>query len=86
MKGDKLFKDALLQYKAYLLISGYSEENIDKKFINFVIHDKKKNILKNNNKKKKETMRKYRFVTEFEPSFPDIRKGFQKFEHIVKER
>ena len=30
-------------------------------------------------------MRKYRFVTEFESSFPDIRKGFQKFEHIVKE-
>ena len=30
-------------------------------------------------------MHKYRFVTEFEPSFPDIRKGFQKFEHIIKE-
>ena len=30
-------------------------------------------------------MCKYRFVTDFEPSFPDIRKGFQKFEQIIKE-
>ena len=30
-------------------------------------------------------MCKYRFLTEFEPSFPDTRKGFQKFEYIIKE-
>ena len=29
-------------------------------------------------------MRKYRFVTEVEPTFPDIRKGLGKFERIIK--
>ena len=30
------------------------------------------------------TFQKYRFVTEYEPSFPDIRKAFRKFDHILK--
>ena len=36
---------------------------------------------KRNNKK---TFQKYRFVTEYEPSFPDIRKAFRKFDHMLK--
>ena len=74
-----------MQYKTYLLKSGYSEESTDKKFINFATRNNRKNIMKNKKKKKKEIVRKYRFVTEFEVSFPDKRKGFQKFEHIIKE-
>ena len=35
---------------------------------------------KRNNKK----LLKYRFVTKYEPSFPDIRKAFRKFDHILK--
>ena len=38
--------------KAYLLISGYPEENIDKKFIKFALSNKRKNILQNKRKQK----------------------------------
>ena len=46
---------------------------------------KRSHILKDNGKKKQQnTFQKYRFVTEYEPSFPDIRKEFRKFDHILK--
>ena len=62
------FKDVLIQYKAFLLKSGYDEDLIDKKFINYVIKNKRKNILKINHERKgrKKEIRKYRFVTDFE--------------------
>ena len=33
VKDDSIFKETLVEYKTYLLKSGYSEENINKKFI-----------------------------------------------------
>ena len=46
---------------------------------------KRSHILKGNGKKKQQkTFQKYCFVTEYEPSFPDIRKAFRKFDHILK--
>ena len=48
---------------------------------------KRSHILQDNGKKKQQkTFQKYRFVTytEHEPSFPDIRKAFRKFDHILK--
>ena len=46
---------------------------------------KRSHILKDNGKKKQQkTFQKYRFVTEYETSFPDIRKAFRKFDHILK--
>ena len=30
-------------------------------------------------------MKKYRFVTNFEPTFPDIKTGFKKFKHIIED-
>ena len=61
VKKDSLFKDTLVQYKAYLLKSGYKEEDIDRKFINFAIKKKRKKVLQNdcNKDKKKPPMRKY---------------------------
>ena len=45
--------------------------------------NKRSLILKDNGKKKQqETFQKYRFVTEYEPSFPDIRKAFRKFLYL----
>ena len=81
VKDYSLFKDSLVTYKAYLLKSGYPEE----KFIKFALSNKRKNILQNKRKQKKSSIRKYRFVTEFEPTFPDIRKGLRTFERIIKE-
>ena len=52
VKDDSLFKDSLVRYKAYLLKSGYPEENIDKKFIKFALSNKRKNILQNKRKEK----------------------------------
>ena len=52
VKDDSLFKDSLVTYKAYLLKSGYPEENIDKKFIEFALSNKRKNILQNKRKQK----------------------------------
>ena len=40
---------------------------------------------KDKRKQKKSSVRKYRFVTEFEPTFPDIRKGIRKFQPIKED-
>ena len=41
--------------------------------------------MKNEDKKKrKRSINKYRFVTDYEPSFPNIRKSFKKFGHILE--
>ena len=76
-----------MQYKAYLLKSGFNEEDINRKFIDFTIKKKRKKVLQNdcNKDKKKPPMRKYRFTTDFEPSFPDIRKAFTKFKNIIED-
>ena len=50
IENDKLFKDTLIHYKAYLMKSGYKEADINKKNINFVIKKKRKSISKNMNK------------------------------------
>ena len=81
---NKLFKDTLIHYKAYLMKSGYKEADINKKFINFAIKKKRKSILKKTNKNKP-FIQKYRFVTNFAPSFPDIDKGFRKFKRILED-
>ena len=79
MKNDVMFKEALIEYKAYLIKSGYDEKNVDKKLINFAVRYKRKDILENKIKKKRKSpMKKYRFVTNFEPTFPDIKTGFKK--------
>ena len=44
-KNDITFKDALIEYRAYLIKSGYDEENVDKKLIN--LRYKRRDILEN---------------------------------------
>ena len=48
---------------------------------------REKNILKRNHERKgrKKEIRKYRFVTYFEPSFPSIKTAFKKFTNIIEE-
>ena len=85
VEDDNIFKETLVEYKAYLLKSGNNEQNINEKFINLAVKKKISHILKDNGEKKQQkTFQKYRFVTEYEPSFPDIRKAFRKFDHILK--
>ena len=78
VEDDGIFKETLGECKAYLLKSGYPEENNNKKFIDFAMKKKRSKILKNEDKnKRKRSINKYRFVTDYEPSFPDIRKAFK---------
>ena len=61
-------------------------KNVDKKLINFAVRYIRKDILENKIKKKiKSPMKKYRFVTNFEPTFPDIKTRFKKFKHIIED-
>ena len=86
IKNDVMFKEALIEYEAYLIKSGYDEENVDKKLTNFAMRYKRKDILENKIKmKRKSPMKKYRFVTNFEPTFPDIKTGLKKFKHIIED-
>ena len=85
---DFLFKDTLVQYKAYLLNSANKEEDIDRQFIDFAIkNERKKKLLQDNcnTDKKKPPMTKYRFTTDFEPSFPAFRKAFTKLKNTIKD-
>ena len=72
-----MFIGALIEYKAYLIRSG---------LINFAVRYKRKDIHENKVKKKRKSpMKKYHFVTNFEPTFPNIKTGFQKFKHIIED-
>ena len=35
VKNDQLFKDTLVEYKSYIMKSGYEEEHINSKFVRF---------------------------------------------------
>ena len=48
VENDGIFKE----YKRYLLKSGYSEELIDEKFINFAVKVKRKEVLEKKKRKK----------------------------------
>ena len=55
VEDDNIFKETLVEYKAYLLKSGYNEQNINEKFINLAMKKKDHAYLKimekRNNKK-----------------------------------
>ena len=79
-----MFKEALTEHEAYLIKSGYDEKNVDKKLINFAMRYKRKYIPENKIKnKRKSPMKKYCCVTNFAPTFPDLKTKLKKFMHII---
>ena len=74
VENDEIFKNAIIQYKAYLLKSGYDEELIDKRIISCAVRVKRKDLLKKRKQKRTNDIEKYRMITDYEP---DIRKGFK---------
>ena len=46
---------------------------------------KRKEVLKKEKRKKNVQIEKYRMVTDFEPTFPDIRKAITRFRHIIED-
>ena len=75
----------MIEYKAYMLKSGYDEELIDDHFIAHAIETKRKDLLQNRKRKKQRKVEKYHMMTNYEPTFPDIRKAFSKFRNIFEE-
>ena len=75
----------MIEYEAYTLKSGYDEELINDHFIAHAIRTKRKDLLQNRKRKKQRKVEKYRMVTNYEPTFPDIRKVFWKFRVIFEE-
>ena len=72
-------------YKAYLLKSGHSEELVDKQFISYALKVKRKKLLEKKTREKSDGMVKYQMVTDFEPTFPDIKKAFRQFPYIIED-
>ena len=45
VENDQIFKDTLIEYKAYLMKSGYKEEHIDSIFVPFSVQKKRSQLL-----------------------------------------
>ena len=76
-RDDRIFKETLIEYKAYLMKSGYKEVHIDRKFFPFAVKKKRNKLLRpsiddNNKKNDHREIKKYRMVADYEPTFPDI--------------
>ena len=72
------------------MTSGYKEVYIDRKFIPFAVKKKRNKLLRssiddNNKKNDHREIKKYRMVTDYEPTFPDIRVAFRKFKSILED-
>ena len=85
--GDSLFVKNLIQYKAYLLHSGYDEETIDNHFIRVAKVGRKPTLKPENrrNRNKNKKRRVYNFITSWDPMFPNIGKAIKKFAKILEE-
>ena len=89
-KDDKIFKETLIEYKAYLMKSGYKEVHIDQKFIPFAVKKKRNKLLRpstddNNRKSDHREIKKCKMIIDYEPTFPDIRVAFRKFKSRLED-
>ena len=85
--GDKIFIDKLVEYKGYLLDSGYNSQKIDKQFLKVTQIPRKKLLEGRQSKrqtKQEETDIKINFVVSHDPTFPDIRKAINRHHHILE--
>ena len=85
--NDHKFIENLREYKGYLMTSGYNEQLVDKQFTEIGLmkrSDSLKQTHHTHNERKK-TVKKYRFVTSYEPAFPEIRKTLEKYKLVIKQ-
>ena len=82
VKNDSNFEKRLVEYKGYLLKSGHDERKIDKAFIKKA--GVKRSDVLNKSGQRNNMSNKTFFVTEFEPSLPDIQAVWRKNEHLIK--
>ena len=81
-ENDKVFMEGLREYNGYLLDCAYEEDNVKKSFFKAF---KTKRCKALEGKKYVGDKQKINFVTEFDPSFPDIRMILKKHAHILRE-
>ena len=84
IEDDTLFKKNMINYKAYLLNSGYEARHIDRSFIK-VAKMKRNTTLRPKKAMCNQGAKKLNFVTTFDPSFPDIAKVIRKFSNILSD-
>ena len=83
IEDDTLFKKNMINYKAYLLNSGYEARHIDRSFIK-VAKMKRNTTLRPKRAMCNQGAKKLNFVTTFD-SFPDIAKVIRKFSNILSD-
>ena len=85
--GDKTFMDKLVEYKGYLLDSGYNSQQTYKQFLK-VARIPRKKLLKGRQSKKQNRQEdrdmKINFVVSHDPTFPDMRKTINRHYHILE--
>ena len=84
IEDDTQFKKNMINYKAYLLNSGYEARHIDRSFIK-VAKMKRNRILRPKRAMCNQRAKKLNFVMTFGPSFPDIAKVIGKFSNILSD-
>ena len=82
VENDENFMKRLVEYKAYLLKSGHDTNKIDRAFIKRA--SMKRSELLQKEKRLNSFKNKTLFVTEFEPSFPNVHSVWRKHEHLLK--
>ena len=82
-ENDRVFKEGLREYKGYLLDCAYEADNVNKSF--FKAFKTKMRKALEGKKYVGDKQPKINFVTEFDPSFPDIRRILKKHAHILRE-
>ena len=82
VQNDELFKQRVIEYKAYLLKSGYENDLIDTVFIKGM--KRKRTDLFVGKKKRQSNPYDVRFITDYEESFPNAHKIFKKYSYLLK--
>ena len=79
--NDITYKKRLIEYKAYLMKSGNSEKDIHNSFCHRRTIPRRKTLKKKSNRKHNN---KIKFITEYEPSLPNVYSIWRKNNHLLK--
>ena len=82
--SNPIFNEQAVRYKAYLMKSGYEEEHIDDQFCK-ILKYKRKTLIEERKKRKNNNRVKVRFITDYEPAFPSIKKALKEMEPRILE-
>ena len=79
--NDITYKKRLIEYKTYLMKSGPSEKDTDKSFRQRATIPRRETLQKKSNRKRNN---KIKFITEYEPSLPNIYSIWRKNNLLLK--